>query len=277
MAIDRGPWNALVDDDGSNLVGTVWNKDKIKTVILDPVDAALLTTGGVSDIRESTAVGTVNDWNISLSGKNTTLLWDGVSNLTVTGIAGGVTGQILTIRNRSGSGVMTFPHYNSNSQVDNRFINMASSAPTSIASNGVVSFVKRGGGVWEMIGHEQGAWITPPFVASDYPGAWSALSAGHVTQARYRLSGKTLQWVVYVSGAPCTATLAQRKFFGGFAGANGSAYHPGTHNFTDSGGPGAGFYQHATAATIDFYKTNAAGLFLAGTLSLNASGVHEVL
>ena len=38
MAIDRGPWNALIDDDGSNLVGTVWNKDKIKTVLLDPID-----------------------------------------------------------------------------------------------------------------------------------------------------------------------------------------------------------------------------------------------
>ena len=44
MAIDRAPWNALVDDDGSNLVGTVWNKDKIKTVILDPVDAALASS-----------------------------------------------------------------------------------------------------------------------------------------------------------------------------------------------------------------------------------------
>jgi hypothetical protein len=41
MAIDRGPWNALVDDDGSNLVGSIWNKDKIKTVILDPTDAAI--------------------------------------------------------------------------------------------------------------------------------------------------------------------------------------------------------------------------------------------
>jgi hypothetical protein len=41
MAIDRGPWNALIDDDGSNLIGTVWNKDKIKTVILDPTDAAI--------------------------------------------------------------------------------------------------------------------------------------------------------------------------------------------------------------------------------------------
>lgn len=41
MAINRGPWNALVDDDGSNLVGSVWNKAAIKDVILDPADAAL--------------------------------------------------------------------------------------------------------------------------------------------------------------------------------------------------------------------------------------------
>ena len=39
MAINRGPWNALVDDDGSNLVGSIWNKAAIKTVLLDPIDA----------------------------------------------------------------------------------------------------------------------------------------------------------------------------------------------------------------------------------------------
>jgi hypothetical protein len=42
MAINRGPWNALVDDDGSNLVGSIWNKAAIKDVILDPTDAALV-------------------------------------------------------------------------------------------------------------------------------------------------------------------------------------------------------------------------------------------
>lgn len=41
MAIDRGPWTALVDDDGSNLVGSIWNKAAIKTVILDPTDTAI--------------------------------------------------------------------------------------------------------------------------------------------------------------------------------------------------------------------------------------------
>jgi hypothetical protein len=39
MAINRGPWNALVDDDGTNLVGSVWNKAQINTVLLDPIDA----------------------------------------------------------------------------------------------------------------------------------------------------------------------------------------------------------------------------------------------
>lgn len=41
MAIDRTAYNALVDDDGSGTVGTVWNKARIAGVILDPVDAAL--------------------------------------------------------------------------------------------------------------------------------------------------------------------------------------------------------------------------------------------
>jgi hypothetical protein len=41
MAIDRAPWNALVDDDGSNLVGSLWNKAAIDTVLLTPIDASL--------------------------------------------------------------------------------------------------------------------------------------------------------------------------------------------------------------------------------------------
>lgn len=46
MAINRTNFNLLVDDDGSNLVGTIWDKAHIKDVILDPVDAALLTVVG---------------------------------------------------------------------------------------------------------------------------------------------------------------------------------------------------------------------------------------
>jgi hypothetical protein len=38
MAIDRAPYNALVDDDGSGISGSIWNKNQIKTVLLDPID-----------------------------------------------------------------------------------------------------------------------------------------------------------------------------------------------------------------------------------------------
>jgi len=65
MAIDRGPWNALVDDDGSNLTGSIWNKAAIKTVILDPTDAAIVapTYGTFTPIDRSGAglvFGTAN-------------------------------------------------------------------------------------------------------------------------------------------------------------------------------------------------------------------------
>jgi len=40
MALDRTWYNALVDDDGSNTVGTVWGKDDIKN-LLDSVDAEI--------------------------------------------------------------------------------------------------------------------------------------------------------------------------------------------------------------------------------------------
>jgi len=45
ITLDRTAYNLLVDDDGSNLVGTVWTKNQVKTVVLDPVDAALATLG----------------------------------------------------------------------------------------------------------------------------------------------------------------------------------------------------------------------------------------
>ena len=47
MAINRGPWNALIDDDGSNLIGSIWNKTAIKDVLLDPIDA-MIATGAVT-------------------------------------------------------------------------------------------------------------------------------------------------------------------------------------------------------------------------------------
>lgn len=46
MAIDRTNYNALVDDDGSGTVGSIWNKNQIKNVLLDPIDAAFAPVTG---------------------------------------------------------------------------------------------------------------------------------------------------------------------------------------------------------------------------------------
>jgi hypothetical protein len=92
MAIDRGPWNALVDDDGSNLTGSLWNKAAIKTVLLDPIDA-LVTPIGVWQAVPFNAANfggmTVTAAQVvtnryTLFGK--TVLWNlGIENTTVVG------------------------------------------------------------------------------------------------------------------------------------------------------------------------------------------------
>lgn len=48
MPIDRTAFDALVDDDGTNTIGTPWDKAAIEAVLLDPIDAALGSAGTVT-------------------------------------------------------------------------------------------------------------------------------------------------------------------------------------------------------------------------------------
>jgi len=43
MPINRAPFNALIDDSGNGLTGSIWNKAAIKTTLLDPIDAEVGT------------------------------------------------------------------------------------------------------------------------------------------------------------------------------------------------------------------------------------------
>jgi hypothetical protein len=62
--INRAPFNNLVDDDGSGLTGTVWNKTQIKQVILDPADEAY----GWRMANSGLPPGVHNDFNPGISG-----------------------------------------------------------------------------------------------------------------------------------------------------------------------------------------------------------------
>lgn len=49
MPIDRTAFDAMVDDSGSGTDGTIWDKAAIEDTILDPIDAALLSTAACID------------------------------------------------------------------------------------------------------------------------------------------------------------------------------------------------------------------------------------
>lgn len=49
MPIDRTAYNTLVDDNGTGN-GTIWNKNQIKNVLLDPIDTAIASAGSSGSI-----------------------------------------------------------------------------------------------------------------------------------------------------------------------------------------------------------------------------------
>jgi hypothetical protein len=60
MPINRAPFNALVDDNGTGLTGSIWNKAAIASVILDPADAAYVSpTLGTFTISDASGAGLV--------------------------------------------------------------------------------------------------------------------------------------------------------------------------------------------------------------------------
>jgi hypothetical protein len=66
ITINRTPFNALIDDSGNNLDGSLWDKNGIKVVLLDPIDVALAkvpvdaATGKIPDSALSTNIALLN-------------------------------------------------------------------------------------------------------------------------------------------------------------------------------------------------------------------------
>jgi len=224
--------------------------------------------------------GTVNDYLPGLApGALTTIMWDagGTTPATLTGIAGGTPGQILTVRNR-GAGLLTLPFFSSGSLQANRFANVVSSGPTILAGGGWAQFVYRAW--WEMIGYEQGQWITPAYSAADYfadSGMTWTVEAGDVVLAKYRLAGRTMNWAVwiYLSALSITTAnqLVKRKLFGGLTS---TGEFPFIATLSDNGVVATGLGS-TSGTNINFYHdAGGASLWVAGNVNLNASGVCEV-
>jgi hypothetical protein len=138
-----------------------------------------------------TDTGAVNDWAPAISG-HTLIEWAGLADFAPTGLAGGVAGQIVLVKN-TGAKVALFGH-NGASSAGNKFFNLATSGPTPVAPGGWIAYL-HDGAIWQLVGHEQGAWITVTYAAGNFTGSgamtWAVSLANQVNYS-FRLAGRTL-------------------------------------------------------------------------------------
>ena len=191
MAINRAPYNALVDDNGTGTTGSVWNKAAIKSVLLDPIDATPATTQVASNV-----VGAQPAFAPGLD-SDTLIWWYGATDMTLQGLAAGATGRRVTLINAGGA-VCYVANESPAAAVANRLINKITGGATPIAPRGAASWVYDSQ-QWRMTSHDQGAWIDVPFNVANF---WAGVTAGMVGANRYTVQGKTLIWNLQLVGAP---------------------------------------------------------------------------
>jgi hypothetical protein len=152
---------------------------------------ARLANGVTTPILSSTT-SNQNNWAPGLAG-DSVIYWSGGSNITVTGFAGGIAGQRVTFRN-TGNAIAFFAHNSGSSSAGNKLFNFTTSGLTGIAAGGAATW-QHDGTQWELVSHEQGAWINSGFSAGNFTGngamTWT-LAGGDVTTFGFRLSGRTL-------------------------------------------------------------------------------------
>lgn len=137
MTIDRTAYNALVNDSGGNVDGSSWDKNAIKNVLLDPIDAAI-TAGAGAVVQTTTSTGTVNDFALT-SGAGF-LRANNATALTLTGLAAGTDGQRVTIVS-IGAGSVTLTDQAAGSTAANRIITGTGGALTLPAGSGGVTLL----------------------------------------------------------------------------------------------------------------------------------------
>jgi hypothetical protein len=288
ITINRGPWNALVDDPGNNLEGTPWTKDQIKVVILDPIDVALadVDDGTTKDAAQDTLInantaaianrigptivtdnsaGALNNFVLPGRTHDTIWQWAGAADLALTGLAGGVAGDRLTIKNVAASPrKITFAQLSGSSATINTFYNAVTSAPTPIGAGGWITYYHNGSN-WVLLDHEQGTPISAPFNAANFlasGGAW-AVTAGNLTNLSYVIRGKAILIFVTVEGT--TIAVAGQYLtilngaYGGFTGAATTTLFPCTCN------SGAGSTEPGFAQCAAYYGLDRLVMFRPGT------------
>jgi hypothetical protein len=225
---------------------------------------------GTTTVVNSTATGAQNNWAPGLAG-DTVINWSGATALTVTGFAGGVSGQMVTFRN-TGTALATFSHNSGSSSAGNKLFNIATGAGTPVAPGGHITY-QYDGTQWQAISHDQGAWITPAYAAGDFTGNGSmtwTVDAGDVADCAYRLQGRTMTVTIRLAPTTVGGTLNStlqvgNGAWGGFTAALGVNNALGYCN--DNGAVKAGNLAVVGGGTVIAIQIAAGGNWTASTNS----------
>lgn len=251
----------LIDDDGSNTVGTLINKAELQLLV-----AGLVVT--------STSTGAQNNWTPGVSG-NTMIVWSGASDAAITGLAGGVAGVTAIFRN-TGTKVATFAHLSGSSSAANQFTNSATVGTTPVAPGGSITY-RHDGTNWKLIAHTQGAWITPTYAAGNFTASVSmtwTVDSGDVTNYSYKLESRSLTVTWYlqttsVGGTP--STQLKIAIPNGFV-ASKASLHMCIQDDAAAGNVATFVLLTASGTTMDIYHSLGVGNWAAATNTTRVFG-----
>jgi hypothetical protein len=254
--------NRIITGTGATLTlaaGTGW-----ALLVYDGTTARWRVLGSSAAVAGGAVVQTITltgaQADVALTAGVTELRCNNASLLTLSGFAAGTDGQRVDVVS-VGAGQVDLAHQNVGSVAANRLLNYATSGNTSLAAgSGTATYeyditTAR----WRLIGHEQGAWITPAYAAGNFTGTGSmtwTVDAGDVAVFSYRLSGRKLDVLLNlqttsVGGTP--SSQLQAAIPGGFTAAVAITNLPYTRN--DNGvGNGFAIYQVSlNGALIRFF------------------------
>jgi hypothetical protein len=134
---------------------------------------------------------------------------------TIQGMVAGQHGQRWTHYSK-GAGQVDFAHLHASGTALGKCTLFATTGLTSMAAGSGVMVFQYDNGVtsgatanWNLVSHEQGAWITPTFAAGTFTGVnaltWTVDSGDVITHA-YRLVGRTLTVAWLLAGTSCGGT-----------------------------------------------------------------------
>lgn len=100
MPIDRTWYNTLVNDDGTNTLGTPWTKEAVDS-LLDAIDAMESGAEYQKGVQSSATLAAGNNNNVAISASTRIFRLAGDSGGTsaITGFSGGSDGRIVTLFN----------------------------------------------------------------------------------------------------------------------------------------------------------------------------------